>query len=69
MKNVSNKQNHDISFDEAKTVFAAELARLIPNSDNSAGEKRLILMGVSLQYSLLTVRHCERSSSAKPYPL
>jgi len=62
-KNLSNKKKHGISFDEAKTVFADELARLIPDPDNSEGEARFILMGMSSQYSLLTVCHCERSSN------
>ncbi len=62
-KNLSNKKKHGISFDEAKTVFADELARLIPDPDNSEGEERFILMGTSSQYSLLTVCHCERGSN------
>lgn len=62
-KNVSNQKKHGVSFEEAKTVFADELARLIPDPDNSEGEARFILMGVSSQYKLLTVCHCERNSN------
>ena len=46
-KNVSNQKKHGISFEEAKTVFTDELARLIPAPDNSEGEERFILMGIS----------------------
>jgi len=62
-KNVSNQKKHGISFDEAKTVFSDELARLIPDPDHSHGEERFILMGVSKNLRLLTVCHCERSSN------
>jgi uncharacterized DUF497 family protein len=59
-KNISNQKKHGISFEEANTVFADELARLIPDPDSSVGEERFILMGVSRQSNLLTVCHCER---------
>ncbi len=48
-------------FEEAKTVFIDELARLIPDPDGSQGEERFILMGISRQANLLTVCHCERN--------
>ncbi len=32
-KNISNQKKHGISFEEAKTVFIDELARLIPDPD------------------------------------
>jgi len=62
-KNISNKKKHGITFDEAQTVFVDELARLVPDPDNSEGEERFILMGMSSQHALLTVCHCERSSN------
>lgn len=61
-KSTSNLRKHDVSFDEASTVFSDELARLIPDPD-SEGEERFILMGVSSQLRMLTVCHCERSSN------
>jgi len=34
-KNISNQKKHDgVTFEEAKTVFADELARLIPDPDH-----------------------------------
>ena len=59
-KNVLNQKKHGVSFDEAKTVFADELGRLIPDPDHSVGEARFILMGVSAYSRLLVVCHCER---------
>ena len=61
-KNLSNQKKHGVSFEEAKTVFADELGRLIPDPDHSEGEERFILMGMSSQLRLLTVCHCERGS-------
>ena len=59
-KNISNQKKHGVSFEEAKTIFIDELARLIPDPDSSEDEERFILMGVSSQSRLLTVCHCER---------
>ena len=59
-KNTSNQKKHGVSFDEAKTVFFDDLAKLIPDPDHSIGEQRFILMGLSSRYKLLTVCHCER---------
>lgn len=60
-KNISNQRKHGVLFEEAKTVFIDELARLIPDPDSSEGEERFILMGISSQEKLLTVCHCERN--------
>ena len=59
-KNLSNQKKHGVSFEEAKSVFADEFGRLIPDPDNSIGEERFIIMGMSSQLRLLVVCHCER---------
>ena len=41
------------------SVFADELARLIPDPDNSEGAEQ----GVSSHYNFLTVYHCERNAN------
>ncbi len=58
-----NLSKHGISFDEAKTVFLDENARLIPDPDHSDDEDRFILMGLSAQLRLLTVCHCYRGEN------
>ena len=58
-KSASNFKKHGVSFDEAKTVFFDEFARLILDPDHSDGEERFILMGLSSRLNLLTVCHCE----------
>ena len=44
-KNRANQRKHKISFDEAKTVFYDENARLIPDPDHSENEKRVYHYG------------------------
>ena len=61
-KNAFNLKKHGISFNEAKTVFADELGRLILDPDNSEGEERFILMEMSSHLRILSVCHCERGS-------
>ncbi len=53
-----NKRKHKISFDEAKTVFADQNARLIFDSEHSKGEDRFVLLGLSSSTRILTVIHC-----------
>ena len=43
----TNFIKHQISFDEAKTVFDDDNARLIYDSDHSVDEERFILLGLS----------------------
>jgi uncharacterized DUF497 family protein len=59
-KAASNKKKHGVSFEEAKTVFYDENARLINDPDHSDEEDRFILLGLSLKPRLLTVCHCYR---------
>ena len=61
-KAASNTKKHQITFDEAKTVFSDEYARLITDPDNSQDEDRFILMGTSIQSNLLVVCHCIREN-------
>jgi len=62
-KNETNQTKHGVSFEEASSVFSDELARLIPDPDHSDGEERFILMGLSRQFRVLTVCHCERDEN------
>lgn len=59
-KNASNTKKHGISFDEAKTVFTDQYARLIADPDHSDNEDRFILLGTSINSRLLVVCHCIR---------
>jgi len=63
-KAISNQEKHGVSFEEAKSVFADSLGRLIPDPDHSDDEEHFILMGLSSQFRLLIVCHCERNSNS-----
>lgn len=56
----SNITKHGVSFEEAKTVFDDDFARLIPDPDHSEQEERFILLGMSYTLKILTVVHCYR---------
>jgi len=58
----ANAKKHGIHFDEAKTVFYDERARLIADPDHSDDEDRFILLGYSSGLKLLVVCHCYRAS-------
>ncbi|MCR1795895.1 BrnT family toxin [Leptospira sp. id769339] len=62
VKDSSNKRKHGISFEEAKTVFYDENARIIHDPDHSVKEERFIILGFSHKLNLLMVSHCYRSS-------
>ena len=57
----SNFRKHGVWFDDAKTVFADERARLIDDPEHSGSEDRFILLGLSSTLRLLVVCHCYRS--------
>lgn len=50
-----------MSFDEAKSVFVDERAKLIDDPDHSEEEDRFVLLGLSSALRLLLVCHCYRS--------
>jgi uncharacterized DUF497 family protein len=44
-KSRANKANHGVSFEEARSAFLDENARVIPDSERSEEEERSILLG------------------------
>jgi uncharacterized DUF497 family protein len=56
----ANQRKHGVSFEEARTVFFDERARLINDPDHSEEEERYILLGSSNALRLLVVCHCYR---------
>lgn len=59
-KSASNQHKHGVSFDEARTVFYDERARIIDDPDHSDEEERFILLGFSSALRMLVVCHCYR---------
>jgi uncharacterized DUF497 family protein len=60
-KAADNIKKHGVSFEEARTVFFDERARLINDPDHSENEDRFILLGLSSSLRVLIVCHCYRS--------
>lgn len=56
-----NAKKHGVSFDEAKSVFVDENAKLIDDPDHSEEEERFVLLGLSSALRLLLVCRCYRS--------
>lgn len=61
-KSKNNIIKHRVSFNEAKTVFLDEHARVIPDKESSKKENRFIILGLSHTLKLLVVCHCYRES-------
>ena len=59
-KNKINQKKHNISFEEAKTVFYDDNAILFDDPDHSIGEERFLIIGISQTEKLCIVSHCYR---------
>lgn len=60
----ANRRKHGVSFDEARSAFLDENARVIPDPEHSHEEDRFILLGLSSALRLLVVCHCYRHTDA-----
>ena len=61
-KAARNLEKHGVSFEEARTVFQDDSARLIDDPDHSDEEERFVLLGYSFQARCLIVSHCYRGA-------
>jgi len=61
-KSRANKSKHGVSFEEARTAFLDENARVISDDEHSEDEDRFILLGLSVELRLLVVCHCYREN-------
>jgi uncharacterized protein len=61
-KALSNSKKHEITFEEAKSVFMDERGKLIGDPDHSEEEDRFVLLGMSAVLRVLVVVHAYRSS-------
>ena len=60
-----NLAKHDVSFEEAETVFGDPLIGLAPDPDHSSSEMREIAAGVSLSGRLLLVSFKQTGDSIR----
>ena len=61
-KSRANKSKHGVSFEEARTAFLDEHARVIADPEHSESENRFVLLGLSIELRVLVVCHCYRES-------
>ena len=61
-KSRANRAKHGVSFEEARTAFLDEHARVIPDPEHSSDEERFVLLGLSIELRILVVCHCYRQS-------
>jgi len=59
-KAAANLRKHQVSFDEAKSVFHDEFAVQFFDEEHSSDEDRFLMLGMSIAAKLLIVCHCER---------
>ena len=62
-KDSTNIQKHGISFDEARSVFYDDNARLMHDPDHSEDEERFLIPGLSKKINILVICHCYREGN------
>lgn len=55
-----NRNKHQVSFDEATTVFADQSSTTIADPDHSKTEQRYIIIGISNRGRMLVIVYTER---------
>ncbi len=58
----ANLKKHEVSFEEAKTVFGDFLARIFEDEEHSFEEKRNGIVGYSTENRLLIISYTERAN-------
>ena len=57
-----NRRKHGVSFDEARSVFFDDGAKVAFDPDHSDDEERFLIIGFSVRLRLLLVCFCEREA-------
>lgn len=61
----ANFKKHEVSFEEAQTVFNDPHYIIFLDPDHSIGERRFLAMGMSKSERLLIVAYTERESATR----
>jgi uncharacterized DUF497 family protein len=64
-KAAGNRKKHDVSFEEATTVFGDPLSLTIPDPDHSDEETRFLIVGESIRQRLLVVSHTDEDDNIR----
>ena len=60
----SNIKKHDVSFEEAQTVFFDDMALQFWDESHSKKEERFLMLGLSSKLRILLVVHCFRENNS-----
>jgi uncharacterized DUF497 family protein len=60
----SNLKKHDVSFEEAQSVFFDDQAIQFWDDNNTDNEDRFLMLGLSNKFRILLVVHCFRESES-----
>ncbi|NCN98431.1 MAG: BrnT family toxin, partial [Rhodoferax sp.] len=63
-KAVANLKKHQVSFEEAKSVFFDEFGIQFFDDQHPSNDDRFLMLGMSSWAKLLIVCHCEREHGA-----
>ena len=63
-KAAANLRKHQVSFEEAQSIFFDEFGVQFFDDGHSSGEDRFLMLGMSSGAKLLIVCHCERDEVA-----
>ena len=64
-KSAANERKHNVTFQEASTVFGDRLAITFADPDHSKNEERHLTFGLSMQNHLLVVSHTSRGEKTR----
>ncbi|MEK6560191.1 MAG: BrnT family toxin [Nitrospirota bacterium] len=64
-KSATNVRKHDVTFQEASTVFGDRLAMTFVDPDHSNNEQRYLTFGLSKYNRLLVVAHTDRGEKTR----
>ena len=57
----ANLRKHQVSFEDAQSVFSDERALLIDDPEHSQDEERFVLLGLSMSLRVPVLVHCYRA--------
>lgn len=61
----TNRRKHNVTFEEAATVFTDPLSATIPDPLHSEMEERFVIIGQSIQQRLLVVVHTDQEDKIR----
>ena len=64
-KAASNLVKHDVSFEEAVTVFGDPLSDTLPDPDHSFEQQRFIIIGATESGKILVVAHTDDGETVR----